>query len=111
MHKKLMTLLKRVAACIVIILLLNLALNPGLAAAASLAEARDTITRTKPEDQAIQTAKLPEKERGAWSRYGWWIVGGLVLAAGGAAAALAGGSSGSSTGTGESGGEEIEIVW
>lgn len=113
MQKGHITLMKRFTGCIAIIVLLNLSLTTGFAAADDLAEARETITRTKPEDQAIHTATRPEDERGIWSRYKWWIVGGLVLAAGGSAAALSGGSSGSSGESGGSGdgGGEVEAAW
>ena len=74
---------------IVVMILLTLQLNIPVA---SLADQSDVYAMAEtdthvPESQVVLEKDLPEGEQSWFSKYKWWILGGVVLIAGGAAAA------------------------
>lgn len=81
---------KKIIVVIMVLLTLQLYI-PGITVAdQAILYAKAETDGHAPESQVVLEKDLPEKE-GWFSKYKWWVIGGLVLIAGGAAAAGGGG--------------------
>ena len=102
-------------AVLLSITVLNLICFNGAYAAASGSE--DRVTKTAPSSVSSSETPLPgekSKEQESWfSKYKWWLLGGLALAAAGAAAAGGGGGGGGGGGETPAGDDtgNVTVTW